>query len=109
MFWSYQGFVKSIGAVFEALKGIDLRVPRGCVYGLLGPNGAGKSTMVKILTTLIRRSGGNGTMLGKPIGDRKTLQQVGLLPEHTQFSALSYRAAGYRICGGPSECALGLD
>lgn len=69
----------------EALKGIDLQVPQGCIYGLLGPNGAGKSTMVKILTTLIRRTGGEGTMLGKPIGDRKTLQKVGLLPEHAQF------------------------
>jgi ABC-2 type transport system ATP-binding protein len=79
------GIRKTYRGGIEALKGIDLRVPQGCVYGLLGPNGAGKSTMVKILTTLIRRSGGNGTMLGKPIGDRKTLQQVGLLPEHTLF------------------------
>lgn len=69
----------------EALKGINLQVPRGCIYGLLGPNGAGKSTMVKILTTLIRRSGGEGTMLGKPIGDRDALQKVGLLPEHARF------------------------
>ena len=38
----------------EALKGIDLRVPRGCVYGLLGPNGAGKSTMVKIFAAVVR-------------------------------------------------------
>lgn len=69
----------------EALKGINLQVPQGCIYGLLGPNGAGKSTMVKILTTLIRRTGGEGTMLGKPIGDRETLRRVGLLPEHAQF------------------------
>ncbi|MDC0302648.1 ABC transporter ATP-binding protein [bacterium] len=79
------GIRKTYRGGVEALKGIDLQVPRGCIYGLLGPNGAGKSTMVKILTTLIRRSGGEGTMLGKPIGDRSALQKIGLLPEHAQF------------------------
>jgi len=79
------GIRKTYRGGVEALKGIDLQVPRGCIYGLLGPNGAGKSTMVKILTTLIRKSGGEGTMLGKPIGDRSALQRVGLLPEHAQF------------------------
>lgn len=79
------GIRKTYRGGVEALKGIDLQVPRGCIYGLLGPNGAGKSTMVKILTTLIRKSGGEGTMLGKPIGDRGALQKVGLLPEHARF------------------------
>ena len=79
------GIRKTYRGGVEALNGIDLQVPRGCIYGLLGPNGAGKSTMIKILTTLIRRSGGDGTMLGKSIGDRETLKKVGLLPEHAQF------------------------
>ena len=80
-----EGIRKVYRGRVEALKGVDLRVPRGCIYGLLGPNGAGKSTLVKILTTLIRKSGGSGTMLGKPIGDRQVLQKVGLLPEHARF------------------------
>ncbi len=79
------GIRKTYRGGVEALKGIDLQVPEGCIYGLLGPNGAGKSTMVKILTTLIKKSGGTGTMLGRPLGDRTALQQVGLLPEHAQF------------------------
>ena len=80
-----KGIHKTYRGGVKALKGVDLQVPRGCIYGLLGPNGAGKSTMVKILMTLIRKSGGEGTMLGKPIGDRSALQKVGLLPEHARF------------------------
>jgi len=80
-----EGIRKVYRGRVEALKGVDLSVPRACIYGLLGPNGAGKSTLVKILTTLIRRTGGNGTMLGRPIGDRGALQKVGLLPEHARF------------------------
>ena len=41
----------------RALRGIEMRVGRGEVFGLLGPNGAGKSTLVKILMTVIRSSG----------------------------------------------------
>lgn len=79
------GIRKTYRGGVEALKGIDLSVPRGCIYGLLGPNGAGKSTLVKILTTLIQKTEGSGTMLGAPIGDRVALAKVGLLPEHARF------------------------
>jgi ABC-2 type transport system ATP-binding protein len=75
---------KSYGS-FEALGGVSLRVPRGSVFGLLGPNGAGKSTLVKSLLTIVRPSECRGTMLGKPIGDRRTLEKVGYLPEHASF------------------------
>jgi ABC-2 type transport system ATP-binding protein len=47
-----EGLAKSFGTI-EALKGIDLQVGRGSVFGLLGPNGAGKTTAVRILTTLL--------------------------------------------------------
>lgn len=69
----------------EALRGISLQVPRGSVFGLLGPNGAGKSTLVKILTTIIRPTECRGSMLGRPIGHKRTLRQVGYLPEHARF------------------------
>ena len=52
-----EGVRKSFGKT-EALRGVDLSVPRGMVYGLLGPNGAGKSTVVRILATLIRFDAG---------------------------------------------------
>ncbi len=70
---------------FEALKGVSLTVPKGSVFGLLGPNGAGKSTMVKSLLTIIRPTECRGSLLGKKIGDRKTLGRVGYLPEHAKF------------------------
>lgn len=69
----------------RALRGIQMRVHRGEVFGLLGPNGAGKSTLVKILMTVVRPSRCEGTMLGRPVGHKPTLGRVGYLPEHHRF------------------------
>ncbi|MFG0305439.1 MAG: ATP-binding cassette domain-containing protein [Phycisphaerales bacterium JB040] len=69
----------------RALRGIEMRVGRGEVFGLLGPNGAGKSTLVKILMTVIRPTRCSGTMLGRPVGDKHALTRVGYLPEHHEF------------------------
>jgi ABC-2 type transport system ATP-binding protein len=69
----------------HALRGIDMRVKSGEVFGLLGPNGAGKSTLVKILMTVISPTRAEGTVLGGPIGHKPTLARVGYLPEHHRF------------------------
>lgn len=69
----------------HALRGIEMRVRRGEIFGLLGPNGAGKSTLVKILMTVITPSKAQGLMLGKPVGHKPTLARVGYLPEHHRF------------------------
>jgi ABC-2 type transport system ATP-binding protein len=50
-----------------ALKGIDLEVPPGQIFGLLGPNGAGKSTTVGILTTRVRPTGGTAWVGGHDV------------------------------------------
>ena len=48
----------------EAVKGIDLTVRKGEIFGFLGPNGAGKSTTQKMLSTLLRPTGGEAKVLG---------------------------------------------
>ncbi|HSU87148.1 MAG TPA: ABC transporter ATP-binding protein [Chthoniobacterales bacterium] len=58
-----RGLRKSYGAL-EAVKGIDIEVKTGEVFGLLGPNGAGKTTTVEILEGLRPRSGGEVRVLG---------------------------------------------
>jgi ABC-2 type transport system ATP-binding protein len=52
------------GGTVEAVRGVDLRVERGEVFGFLGPNGAGKSTTVKMLTTLMTITSGVARVAG---------------------------------------------
>jgi len=69
----------------HALRGIEMRVRLGEVFGLLGPNGAGKSTLVKILLTVIAPTQATGKVLGMPVGHKPTLARIGYLPEHHRF------------------------
>lgn len=64
-----------------ALRNVSFEVQRGEVFGLLGPNGAGKTTFLKILLGIIRKSGGNASLLGFPAGSRQGRRRVGYLPE----------------------------
>ena len=61
-----EGLRKRFGET-EALRGVDLEVPRGTVCGLLGPNGAGKTTAVRILATLIRPDAGSARVGGHDV------------------------------------------
>jgi len=60
------GLIKNYGST-RALAGLDLRVPRGTIYGLLGPNGAGKTTAVRVFATLLRPDGGRAQVLGRDV------------------------------------------
>lgn len=76
-----RGLSKRYGRV-RAVDGLDLTVPRGALFGLLGPNGAGKSTTIRMLTGLVRPSGGEAEVLGVPLARRLTLgARVGALVE----------------------------
>jgi ABC-2 type transport system ATP-binding protein len=57
---------KQYGAV-EALRGLNLRVPAGSIYGFLGRNGAGKTTTIKILLGMARATSGSARLFGGPV------------------------------------------
>jgi ABC-2 type transport system ATP-binding protein len=69
----------------HALRGVEMQVHGGEIFGLLGPNGAGKSTLVKIMMTVVRPTRAQGTLLGRSIGHKPILARVGYLPEHHRF------------------------
>ena len=75
------GLTKSYGKV-PALRGVDLEVGRGEVFGFLGPNGAGKTTTIRCLLDLIRPDGGTARVLGlDPQADPVAVRaRVGYLP-----------------------------
>jgi ABC-2 type transport system ATP-binding protein len=78
------GLRKSYAEV-EAVRGIDLSVAPGEIFGFLGPNGAGKTTSIKMLLALVEPSAGTGRVLGAPLGDRAARARIGFLPEHFRF------------------------
>jgi ABC-2 type transport system ATP-binding protein len=66
-----------------ALNGIDLKIPRGSIFGLLGPNGAGKSTFINILAGLTRKTGGTVKIWGRDIDERPrdARAAIGVVPQ----------------------------
>lgn len=83
---SIRGLTKSYGKV-EALKGIDLEVKYGEIFGFLGPNGAGKTTTIRCMLDSIRPDGGEMRLLGfDPQSDPIEVQKrTGYLPGEMQF------------------------
>lgn len=106
-----QGLTKTYRAVRKqpeksALKGIDLAVPRGSVFGLLGPNGAGKSTLINILAGLVNKSAGQVTIWGfdQDQNPRQSRAAIGVMPQElnldpffTPRGALEVQAGLYGV------------
>ena len=83
---------RSRTGVVEAVRGVDLRIEAGEIFGFLGPNGAGKSTTVRMLTTLLSLTAGTARVAGldvarEPDAVRRrigvALQEAGLDPRQT--------------------------
>ena len=68
-----KGLCKSYGNKKE-VRNVDLKVPKGCVYGFMGPNGAGKSTTLKMLLGLIKASSGKAEIAGKEMNQKNRLE-----------------------------------
>ncbi len=67
----------------EALKGINLNIPRGSIFGLLGPNGAGKSTLINILAGLVVKTSGTTKIWGYEVEEspRMARSAIGVVPQ----------------------------
>ncbi len=90
----------------QALKGIDLQIPRGSVFGLLGPNGAGKSTFINILAGLVNKTSGAVKIWGidadkSPRESRAALgvvpQEINMDPFFTPRETLELMAGFYGV------------
>lgn len=67
----------------QALKDVNLRIPRGSFFALLGPNGAGKSTLINILAGLVVKSSGSVSIWGNDIDQnmRRARRSIGIVPQ----------------------------
>jgi ABC-2 type transport system ATP-binding protein len=110
-----EGLVKHYagrGGVVEAVRGVDLEVRSGEVFGFLGPNGAGKSTTVRMLTTLLTITSGSAQVAGidvarDPDGVRRrigvALQEAGLDPRQTGRELLILQGRLFGMTTGESS------
>src|ERR1700747_1218606 len=79
-FTSRQGREKK---TIEAVRGVDLDVSEGEIFGFLGPNGAGKTTTLRMLATLITPTAGEATVAGADLRRQPQLvrQRIGYVPQ----------------------------
>lgn len=102
------GLDKSYGEV-EALRGLDLDVPRGTVLGLLGPNGAGKTTAVRILATLLPMSAGRASVAGYDVADQpgEVRRRIGLTGQYAAVDEFLTGAENLTMIGRLNGLAKG--
>ncbi|WP_326822018.1 ABC transporter ATP-binding protein [Streptosporangium sp. NBC_01756] len=106
------GLTKTFPGGVEAVRGVDLAVETGEIVGFLGPNGAGKTTTMRMLTTLLRPSGGSATVAGHdlladPWGVRRRIGYVsqggGISPANPVGEELELHAMLYGMRPGEAR------
>jgi ABC-2 type transport system ATP-binding protein len=104
-----RGLTRTFKGEIEAVRGVDLAVSEGEIFGFLGPNGAGKSTTIRMLCTLLPPSQGSALVAGHDVvaeGDAVrrnigvALQEIGLDPVQTGRELLELQCGLYGIGGG---------
>jgi len=109
---SIQGLNKTYADGFQALRGIDLDIGRGEIFGLLGPNGAGKTTLISIVCGLVNPSAGQVRVDGHDIirDYRAARSLIGLVPQELSTDAFESVWATLRfsrgLFGRPADDAL---
>ncbi|WP_347137849.1 ABC transporter ATP-binding protein [Paracoccus sp. SSK6] len=86
----------------EALKGIDLAIPAGSIFGLLGPNGAGKSTLINILAGLVNKTAGKVTIWGfdQDVNPRQSRAAIGVMPQELNMDPFFTPRASLEVQAG---------
>ncbi|KQI72278.1 multidrug ABC transporter ATP-binding protein [Loktanella sp. 5RATIMAR09] len=86
----------------EALKGIDLNIPRGSIFGLLGPNGAGKSTLINILAGLVVKTEGTVNIWGfdQDKNPRQSRAAIGIMPQEPHLDPFFTPAGSLDVQAG---------
>lgn len=75
---------------FKALRGLNISVPKGAVYGLVGPNGAGKSTLIRHLAGIYRQDAGEVLIDGQPVFENPEVKKrIAYIPDDVFYFAQS--------------------
>lgn len=95
-------YASSRGVAKEALKGVDLDIPAGSIFGLLGPNGAGKSTFINILAGLVVKSSGSVRIWGfdQDVNPRQSRAAIGVVPQELNLDAFFTPAQALDVQAG---------
>ena len=84
------------------MKGLDLTIPTGSIFGLLGPNGAGKSTTINIMAGLVRKTAGKVRIWGfdQDVNPRQSRAAIGVMPQELNLDPFFSPADALEVQAG---------